>query len=135
MNTLWVSFLLCFKDILGEFTITDPVTKKRVKLDGYYKQPLTFDKRMLEKEVKSMHPAPANATDNNLLEVIANRKAELERLIQDHKDIGDYAESYADMRFRHHVFQYHGCMHHGHLGESCPMNYRDADKHPLQKSC
>jgi hypothetical protein len=119
---------------LGEFTITDHQTRKKVKLDGYYKEPLTFDRKKLEKEAKSLHPTPANVTDYHLMEIHFNREAELDRLIQEHKDAGDFAESEADMRYKHYVYQYHGCMYHGHLDEDCPMKYQPQDLHPLHKS-
>jgi hypothetical protein len=109
------------------------VRRKTVKLDGYYKQPLTFNQRSLEKLVDIAHPYPPNIPDADRLEIQEKRDAELKRLIQKHKDEGTYAETEADMIYKHHVYQYHGCMYHGHLHEDCPQKFKDIDKHPLHR--
>ena len=114
----------------------DPDTKRRTKLDGYYKEKLTRDRKDLKKIVATQIPFPDNCTESYRLRLQEDREKELDRLIEVHKNIGDYAETFEDNRYKHYVYQYHGCMYHGHLPEdgSCHMSYRPEDLHPLHKS-
>lgn len=123
------------------------MTKKKYKLDGYYKHKTKWTRQEIEQNVLELYPCPVgrDVDPEEICEVMVKREEELERQVEYFKSREMFAEPTDDC-YHYYIFEYNGkkvdkclqrflgCMVHGHKDPNCPSYVDPSTTHPLHTS-